>query len=253
MKILYQYAHYLMMLLCIFLSPFFSAPIDAACAIAPLAIAGIAAGVNALGAITGGLLGNRKRKKAYNEMVKTQEEAQARYEEGLMSEIRSNYLDRADSQAAIRRIIDYNNDVSRRQQTNAIKGGASDEARVALAAQQSRALGDTIGEIAGQGARYKAQLRDQMRQSRLQHDRQMAQFKYNLASDTSFIDAMTNAIGQSATLIGTAAMMGSDGNTGQGKSGSGSGSSDSGGGGTNNQSAEQVNKANIEKREQPMS
>lgn len=216
MKALCCSAHYLMMLLCILLSPFFSDPIEESLAIAPLAIAGIAAGVNTLGGIFGGLFGNRKKKKAYKEMAKSLEEGQARYEEELMGEIRSNYLDRADSQAAIRRIIDYNNDVSRRGQTNAIKGGASDEARVALAAQQSRALGDTIGEIAGQGAQYKAQLRDQMRQSRAQHDRQMAQLKYNLASDTSFIDSMTSAIGQSASLIGTAAMMGSNSGNSEG-------------------------------------
>uniref|UniRef100_UPI004057089B hypothetical protein n=1 Tax=Alistipes sp. TaxID=1872444 RepID=UPI004057089B len=190
------------------LSFFFGDDWEVISAIAPLAIAGIAAGVNALLQGIGGALGNRKKKKAYNEYLRSTNEANAEFNEALMSEIRSNYLDRADSQAAIRRIIDYNNEVSRRQQTNAIKGGASDEARVALAAQQSRALGDTIGQIAGQGAQYKAQLQNQLNQARHQQASDLARFRYGFAADTSFLDNMVNSIGQSANIIGMAAMMG---------------------------------------------
>lgn len=65
----------------------------------------------------------------------------------------SNFMDRADSREMLRRVAQHNEEQMKTLNTNAIKGGASEEAKVAAASQLGRNYADAVGAIASAGAR----------------------------------------------------------------------------------------------------
>jgi hypothetical protein len=121
-------------------------------------------------------------------------------QQALENEINSNYLDRADSRAALRAVTDSNTEAMRQLNTNAIRGGASDEAKVAAASQLNKRTADVVSDIAAMGEQYKDSLKQQKRAlslSKAEHD-----FKMN--SDVSGIESIMKNIGAAAANIGSA-------------------------------------------------
>lgn len=170
-------------------------------AIGLLAAAGIGAGINVVANAIGNLIGNRQKKRAQQQYLSEMEASNMKYNTDLQSEMGANYLDRADSRAAIKRVVDYNTEQAKRYDTNGIKRGVSDEAKVAMAGEQSKAVGDVVSQISAQGAQYKNQLREQLRNAQHAQEKEKAGIRYGLGSDTSYLTNMLGAIGQSTGQI----------------------------------------------------
>ena len=157
----------------------------------------IAAAISAIASGVGAHLANKKKK-----------EAQDAYEEGINKEIgeidkeiNSNYLDRADSRNAIRQVTDATEESMRQLNTDAIRSGATDEAKVAMASKLNKNIANTVGTLAGIGEQHKDSLRGQKRNLRLG----LLGHQYNVDSDTSGITTMLQGISNAASTIGATA------------------------------------------------
>lgn len=172
--------------------------VDSTQAIGLVGAAAIGAGINFLAQGIGSIFGNAKRKRAMRDYLRETDKANQEYNTALQNEINANYLDRADSQAAIRRVAKANAEQAKRLAGNSIKQGLTDEAKVALANQQSEVLGNVVSDIAGQGAQYKAQMRNQLANAKHAQKKERASIKYGFNADTSYLDNVVASIGQSA-------------------------------------------------------
>lgn len=139
---------------------------------------------------------------------KKKKEAQDAYEEGINKEIgeidkeiNSNYLDRADSRNAIRQVTDATEESMRQLNTDAIRSGATDEAKVAMASKLNKNIANTVGNLAAVGEQHKDNLRNQRRSLRLG----LLNNTYNTNSDTSGITTMLQGISNAASAIGATA------------------------------------------------
>jgi hypothetical protein len=157
----------------------------------------IAAAISAIASGVGTHLANKKKA-----------QAQEKYESGinkevadLDAEINSNYLDRADARNAIRQVTDATSESMRQLNTDAIRGGATDEAKVAMASKLNKNIANTVGTLAGIGEQHKDRLRGQKRNLRLG----LLGHQYNVDSDTSGITTMLQGISNAASTIGAAA------------------------------------------------
>ena len=157
----------------------------------------IAAAISAIASGVGTHLANKKKA-----------QAQEKYEAGinkevadLDAEINSNYLDRADARNAIRQVTDATSESMRQLNTDAIRGGATDEAKVAMASKLNKNIADTVGTLAGVGEQHKDRLRGQKRDLRLG----LLGHQYNVDSDTTGITTMLQGISNAASTIGAAA------------------------------------------------
>ena len=117
----------------------------------------IGAGISALSSIAGGVSANKRRKKA-DQML---EDRRRRLDEWYQSEMNRPYLDRADSRAMLKRIRDYNEDELKALNTNAIKSGATDEAKVAATNKLNKNYSQVVAQIAGLGEQHKDQIKQQ--------------------------------------------------------------------------------------------
>lgn len=77
------------------------------------------------------------------------------------SQMNTNYLDRADSREMLRRVAQHNDEQMKALSTNAVKGGASEEAKVAAAGNLTRNYADAIGSIAAAGQRHRDNVQNQ--------------------------------------------------------------------------------------------
>lgn len=155
---------------------------------------GVIAGISALGQGIASIFGNRKKKRAlrrlnqqYDAMIEDTEDR-----------INADFLDRADSKNAIRKVEESNKEALRQLNTDAIRRGATDEAKVAMANKLSQRTADVVGELSSIGEQYKDRLRD--RKQSLQENKAAQNFQID--SDTSGLDAFSSAIGQ----VGNAAI-----------------------------------------------
>ena len=85
------------------------------------------AAISVASSIAGGISANKKQRKA-DQILSDRER---NLKEWYNSEMNMPYLDRADSRAMLKRIRDYNEDELKAMNTNAVKSGATDEAKVA--------------------------------------------------------------------------------------------------------------------------
>lgn len=157
----------------------------------------IAAAISAIASGVGTHLANKRKA-----------QAQEKYEAGinkevadLDAEINSNYLDRADARNAIRQVTNATEESMRQLNTDAIRGGATDEAKVAMASKLNKNIANTVGTLAGIGEQHKDRLRGQKRNLRLG----LLGHQYNVDSDTSGITTMLQGISNAASTIGAAA------------------------------------------------
>lgn len=156
----------------------------------------IGTGINLVANGIGSWLANKRMKQAQAEQDKYFNKVQGEID----AEIGTNYLDRADARNAIRKVTDSNTEALRQLNTQAIRGGATDEAKVAMASQLNKRTADVVGDLAAIGEQRKDALRAEKRQLQAQN----AQIKYNRLADTSGIDAMLQSIGTAASNLGSA-------------------------------------------------
>ena len=109
------------------------------------------AAISVASSIAGGISANKKQRKA-DQILSDRER---NLKEWYNSEMNMPYLDRADSRAMLKRIRDYNEDELKAMNTNAVKSGATDEAKVAAANKLNKNYSQTLAQIAGLGEQHK--------------------------------------------------------------------------------------------------
>lgn len=154
----------------------------------------IGAGISIAASAIGSHLANKKKA-----------EAEEAHQKGINQEIRrinkeldSNYLDSAEAQNALRKLTNSNKETLRQLNTDAIRGGASEEAKVAMASKLTQGTADVVGDLAVVGERKKEGLRQEKRNIRLG----MLQHQYANDADTSGIYNVVGAIGDAANSLG---------------------------------------------------
>lgn len=156
-------------------------------------IGGIA---SAASGIFGAAAANRRRRQAERELEKQKK----KLAEWRDAEMGTNYLDRADSRAALRRVFEHNKEAQKAANTNAVKSGMTDEAKVAQAAKLNENYADVVSQIAGAGARHK----DRVQQQYMDETRNLDNLKIQNLMGTSGVDNMVQGItGAAAGLAGT--------------------------------------------------
>ena len=156
----------------------------------------IGSGINLVANGIGSWLANKRAKEAQ----RIQDEEYKRQRDDLTTELNSNYLDRADSKNVIRKVTDANEEAMRQLNTQAIRGGATDEAKVAMASKMNKNIAGVVGDLAAMGEQRK----DVLRQERRQLDANHAGIKSSRLADQSGINTLLTNIGSAAQAIGGA-------------------------------------------------
>ena len=156
----------------------------------------IGSGINILSNAIGSWIGNKRKREA----KEAYDAAIGEVRNDITQEINSNYLDSAMARNAIRKQTDANTEAMRQLNTDAIRGGATDEAKVAMASKLNKGAADLVGDLAALGEQRKEQLKQQRRSL----DLGQIEHNYALASDTSGIDSVLGSIGQAAQSLGNA-------------------------------------------------
>lgn len=146
--------------------------------------------------VIGSHIANKRKaeaEKAYRDSVNDQIDE-------LNSQINSDYLDSAEARNAIRRVTDSNTESLRRLNTEAIRGGATDEAKVAMASKLTKNTADVVGDLAAIGERRKDALKNEKRRLQLG----LAQHQYSQDADTSGISNVVSSISSAANVLGNA-------------------------------------------------
>lgn len=157
------------------------------------------AAISVASSIAGGISANKKQHKADQILNEREKDLKAWYN----SEMNMPYLDRADSRAMLKRIRDYNEDELKALNTNAVKSGATDEAKVAAASKLNKNYSQTLAQIAGLGEQHKDQVRRdyQARMDNLDDIKYKAQLE-KAKGVQNMIDGLGNSFGQLAELYG---------------------------------------------------
>lgn len=154
----------------------------------------IAAAISAVATGIGSAVANKRKREAEEKYAQQQAEMIG----DVDKELNSNYLDRADSRNAIRKVTDANTEAMRQLNTDAIRGGATDEAKVAMASQLNKRTADVVGDIAAIGEQHK----DSLRRDRRSLLAGKALHEYQVGSDVSGIDRVIQGVSSAASAIG---------------------------------------------------
>ena len=154
----------------------------------------IAAAISAVASGIGTAVANKRKREAEEKYAQQQQELI----NDIDNELNSNYLDRADSRNAIRKVTESNKEALRQLNTDAIRGGATDEAKVAMASQLNKRTADVVGDIAAIGEQHK----DSLRRDRRSLLAGKALHEYQVGSDTSGMDRVIQGVGSAANAIG---------------------------------------------------
>lgn len=150
-------------------------------------VSGIISAVGALGSgVYGSIAGNKRIRNAEAMMDAQKKDLRAWRD----AELGSDYLDRADSRAAMRRVFEYNKEAQKASDTNAIKRGMTDEAKVAQAARLNRNYADTVSQIAAAGAQHK----DRVQQQYMSEVRNLDDLKIQNMMDMTGVNSMVEGI-----------------------------------------------------------
>lgn len=193
LRLVWENIHVVLMAICVICVREDSIPevTHAVAWLVPAIIAAVSAAAQGVGAV----VGNRKKKKALDALDRSYGERIAETE----AEMNSNFLDRADSQDALRKITNANEEALRQLNTDAIRGGATDEAKVAMASNLTKRTADAVGDLSALGEQYKDKLRTH--RDNLKAERAAQTFAAD--SDTSGLDAITQGISQVANVFGS--------------------------------------------------
>lgn len=153
-------------------------------------------GLDVLANAIGTAVANKRKREAQEALDKQYEQQIGE----INTEIGTNYLDRADSRQALRKVTDANTEALRQLNTSAIRGGATDEAKVAMASKLTQQTADVVGDLSAMGEQHKDKLKAQKRELILGN----AQRKYEEDSDVSGIDRVLQSFGEAAQSLGKA-------------------------------------------------
>lgn len=148
-----------------------------------------------LASIYGAIQGNINRKKAEELYDKQFQEAK----EYRDREMAADPLQRADSQAILRRVEQNNQEYLDAMENDAIRSGATAEAKVAAAQKAQRNYADVVAELAAQGQQRKDAIDANFQQQKLQRDN----MKIANLTDTSAIQNMVQGMGAAASALGS--------------------------------------------------
>lgn len=160
----------------------------------PLLIPLIAAGVSAVGSLAGGLSASSKQRKANADLERRRNEARLRFQQ----ESNTDYLDTATARSAINVLRKQGDRQLDRLNTDAVRRGASDEAKVAAASRINENQADAISRLAGFGTQYQQQIKDRYYQDVERLDDAMYNAKLSEAQTTA---GMIDAIGGAANSL----------------------------------------------------
>lgn len=161
----------------------------------------IAAAISLVAGAIGTSVANKKKAAAEKEY----QNAMNKEMSDIDKQINTNSLDRADAQNAIRKMTDANTESLRQLNTDAIRGGATDEAKVAMASKLTKNTASLVGDLAAVGEQHKDSLRNQKRNLRLG----LINHEYGVNSDTSGIERIVASVGSAANSLGSAIGSGS--------------------------------------------
>lgn len=156
----------------------------------------IGAGISVASNAIGSAIANKRKRKAEEQY----QAAIGQQMEKLDNEMDANYLDSMEAQNALRKQTNANAEALRQLNTSAIRGGATDEAKVAMASKLNQSTADLVGDLAVVGEQKRDLLRQQKRELELAN----IDHQYALGSDTSGIDTLTTSISSAAGSLGTA-------------------------------------------------
>ncbi len=147
----------------------------------PITIAALINGAVQVGASgIGSLIGNLNRKKAEDLMESRKQELKDLHDK----EMSSDFLDRADSQSVLRQVRHNQKEQQEALGNDAIKTGATEQAKVAAAAKANEQYASTVAQLAGIGSQHK----DNVQQRYLQSTQGLDNLKIQNLMDTSGID-----------------------------------------------------------------
>lgn len=148
------------------------------------------------GSIAGAAMGNAAAKK----QASAYDQAWGEYEDWYEGQMNANILDRADTLSLLKRYRDWQEEDAKKYQTNAIKGGASEEAKVAYAQKANKGYADAISRIAAMGQQYK----DRLSQGFMQQQLGFKQKRAELAAEgaQTVANGIANAGGAIGDLVG---------------------------------------------------
>lgn len=109
-----------------------------------------------LGSIAGGISTRRQ----LNKIQKGLEEKKDALTKEYTQEKNTNFLDTDTASATLALLRRQNQQQTEAMNNNAVKAGASDEAKVATAAGLNRNYADAVSQIAGMGTQYKQNLKN---------------------------------------------------------------------------------------------
>lgn len=150
------------------------------------------------GAVIGGafqLLGTVAANARQNKAIKEQRKALGSEIAEDRAAMNSNYIDRADSQAALREVRQHNKEQMASLNTEAVKRGMTDEAKIAAAGQLNKNYANVVSRLGAVGAQYRDRARERMRGVQ----RELSGMEYNTAM------AQAQGIGNAAAGIATSA------------------------------------------------
>jgi hypothetical protein len=120
----------------------------------------IGAALSAITSIGGGIASAITANKQAERAKAESDKAEALLQDWYDREMGTNILDRADTLSMLKQYRDAMDEQGKKYQTNAIKGGASEEAKIAYAQAQNKGYADAISKIAAQGQQRKDQVTD---------------------------------------------------------------------------------------------
>lgn len=139
--------------------------------ICPIGIASIIGlAINAILAATSAGVAGAQSKKAKKEQEKAKRELDNWYE----NEMAGNILDRADTRSMLAEYRNTMTEQNKKYLNNAIKGGASDEAKVAFNESMNKGYADAMSKILAQGQLRKDQVADSYRQGKMDASTKMS-------------------------------------------------------------------------------
>lgn len=160
-------------------------------------ISGLIGGlISAAGSAVGAAIGNRKAK----QQAQANEKAWNEYEDWYQNEMDRNILDGADALSMLSYYRDWQNENAKKHQLGAIKGGASEEAKIAYAQQANKGYADIISRIAGMGQQHKDRLTQNFARTKL--DFQTKQADMAGAGAQAVASGVANAAGALGSMIG---------------------------------------------------
>ena len=160
-------------------------------------VGALVGGLVSLGSsIAGAAMGN----KAAKEQSQAYDDAWADYEDWYDGQMNTSILDRADTLSMLKRYRDWQEENAKKYQTNAIKGGASEEAKIAYAQEANKGYADAISRIAAMGQQYKDRLSQNYATNRFNFQTKRADMA--AAGAQAVASGIANAGGTLGSLIG---------------------------------------------------